>query len=505
MFKHLSVYILVITLIAVAVLAFFISVTNDNLQDSFAEHFLQSKKQFIDHYFEEEYMKIEGIILTNAIWTDAYDAVVDGDREWVVENITEHIVDAKILGYDSVMLSNEEGSFVVQDGNLSMSMHALASYRKIIDDNVMVREMISHNGQWYLVAGRPISREGSNDAQGAFMIAKALGNNFAELHDMLSSEGVDSTDIFLAPSSDMKGSYQLEYTLPHNQDTQTLYFVFKVSALTQLLSSQRDLNIVLILVVFFVMVVSILYVFQRGNDKISRITENIEEISSGNYHVKIPVQRRSLLPELEVLSKSINHMSTEIERHIIEIDQRYADMVDVLVDTVEMKDRYTYHHSVAVADYALLIGRAIDFDDLANLELAAKLHDVGKISISIEILNKPGPLTDEEYEIVKTHSEKGAELLSGISYFQVAANAILYHHERVDGLGYPMGLSGDEIPLMSQIITIADAFDAMTSDRSYRKAMDMNEAMKILEKDSGTMFNTYLVNVFCRELRNRFE
>lgn len=168
-----------------------------------------------------------------------------------------------------------------------------------------------------------------------------------------------------------------------------------------------------------------------------------------------------------------------------------------VVEKVEEKDNYTYQHSGRVQKFCLQL--AIMFklskDRLEDLYFAAAFHDVGKINIPEEILNKPGRLTEEEFEIIKRHSYDGYVMVKDL-YFTNISMIILQHHERLDGSGYPYGLKEEEIMLEAKIIGIVDTFDAMTSDRPYRKGLDATIAMEELKRLSGIHYDSYLVDLF---------
>ncbi|WP_246577868.1 HD-GYP domain-containing protein [Clostridium psychrophilum] len=175
----------------------------------------------------------------------------------------------------------------------------------------------------------------------------------------------------------------------------------------------------------------------------------------------------------------------------------YDDIVSALVSAIEVKDKYTEGHAQRVRKYSCDI--AIEFgmskEKIKEIGTAALLHDIGKIGISTEILNKPGKLTEDEYNIIKLHPIYTKTILEKISDFTTVANIAYSHHENYDGTGYPQGLKGDEIPFESQIIQVADAYDAMTSERAYRKAMFNNQALEILEEYMGKQFNPEIVKV----------
>jgi HD-GYP domain-containing protein (c-di-GMP phosphodiesterase class II) len=148
---------------------------------------------------------------------------------------------------------------------------------------------------------------------------------------------------------------------------------------------------------------------------------------------------------------------------------------------------------------------SFDISNKALLETAGMLHDIGKIALDYSILEKAGSLTKEEYDAVKKHPEVGYRILSSAGVYQEILEGVLYHHERYDGRGYPEGLKGEEIPLLARILTVCDAYDAMRSDRPYRKALTKNEAVKELESCSGTQFDPKITHFFIKMLSKKKE
>ena len=176
----------------------------------------------------------------------------------------------------------------------------------------------------------------------------------------------------------------------------------------------------------------------------------------------------------------------------------YRSTVNELATTIDVKEAYIYAHSRRAKEYALLAANSLSLppQELQAIEFGALLHDIGKIGIDSEILCKPGPLTDEEWNIMYEHPQKGASIIEDIPYLKEAMNIILYHHERYDGKGYPKKLKGDEIPIGARVVAVASAFDAMTTDRSYRTALSINEALKELIDGTGTQFCPKAVEAF---------
>ncbi|MDN3017966.1 HD-GYP domain-containing protein [Paenibacillus sp. BSR1-1] len=189
------------------------------------------------------------------------------------------------------------------------------------------------------------------------------------------------------------------------------------------------------------------------------------------------------------------------EQTFVHISNDISTLMEI-TKQVELKDRYTYKHSDRVAKYSVKIAKKLKLSkvQLENLTVAAVLHDIGKIHVPIEILNKPGRLTDEEFEIIKKHPVVGAEMIKN-SYYKELAPIIEQHHEKLNGTGYPYGLSEDDILLEARIIAVSDTFDAMTEDRAYRKAFKEQIAIDELKRLAGTHYDKEVVGAFEQILR----
>ncbi len=181
-----------------------------------------------------------------------------------------------------------------------------------------------------------------------------------------------------------------------------------------------------------------------------------------------------------------------------QMDRGHSQPIADLVDQIEWKDLYTLGHVRRVATYAVMTGKEFGLSslDLRALALGAQMHDVGKIGVPDKILTKPTKLTPEERAIIQEHAERGYEIASKVKALQPALDGIRYHHERVDGTGYPQGLAGDQIPLQARIIAVSDAFDAMTSGRVYQPAISVEAAIGELQRCGGTHFDAACVEAF---------
>ena len=191
-------------------------------------------------------------------------------------------------------------------------------------------------------------------------------------------------------------------------------------------------------------------------------------------------------------------------RQAIELSRAYRGTTLLLSDVLEADDEYTGFHSRSVVSLSIAVADAMGLNsaDRRNVEFGALLHDVGKIAVPKEIINKPGPLTDDEWVVIKTHTIEGQRMLDRVGgLLSQVGRIVRSSHEKWDGTGYPDGLVGDEIPVGSAIVCCCDAFNAMTTDRSYRAAMPLDEAIDELLVNSGTQFSPAVVEALLRVLR----
>jgi HD-GYP domain-containing protein (c-di-GMP phosphodiesterase class II) len=228
---------------------------------------------------------------------------------------------------------------------------------------------------------------------------------------------------------------------------------------------------------------------------IQELARGARRLAAGEYGTRVPVTARN---EVGVLAEAFNHMGEAIERAIEQVRAQAAQnkelflgSVRMLANAIDEKDPYTRGHSERVAFYSETIARHLGMDlaDVERVHLAGILHDVGKIGIEDKILRKAAALTDEEFVIMKQHPSKGEHILAAVPTLKDLAGAGLAHHENVDGSGYPRGLHGEDIPLLGRIVSVADAFDAMTTERPYSKAMTFEAALARLRQLAGKKFD----------------
>jgi putative nucleotidyltransferase with HDIG domain len=216
--------------------------------------------------------------------------------------------------------------------------------------------------------------------------------------------------------------------------------------------------------------------------------------------------RRFNKDDIELINKIVPILANIIEGEKLErkIEVLNREILISLVSAIEARDPYTKGHSEEVSRLSVLLGKALSLpvEDLKLLEIAGYLHDIGKLKVPDSILQKTGRLTEEEWEIMRRHPIWGTEMLSKISALKGIDRIVRYHHERWDGKGYPDGLSGEEIPFLSRILGICDSFQAMISDRPYRVALTIPQAIEELQKEKGKQFDPDLVDIFINSVIN---
>ena len=200
------------------------------------------------------------------------------------------------------------------------------------------------------------------------------------------------------------------------------------------------------------------------------------------------------------LEKLVEERTAQLQGALDQLERSYDDTLEALGGALDLKDAETEGHCKRVTAFTIAIAKAMDVEPalLPQIARAAFLHDIGKMAIPDNILRKPGPLTPEERDVMRTHCEIGYNMVTRIPFLREAAEIVLSHQEYFDGTGYPRGLRGEEIPLGARIFAVADALDAMISDRPYRKALPISHAQEEIQRCSGTQFDPTVVEVFVK-------
>jgi HD-GYP domain-containing protein (c-di-GMP phosphodiesterase class II) len=247
---------------------------------------------------------------------------------------------------------------------------------------------------------------------------------------------------------------------------------------------------------------------RKLTDPVRDLASGAHRLASGDFSKRITVTSRTEIGDLgnsfNLMTDQIEHFISDLQRSAEDNRQLFIGTVKALAAAIDGKDPYTRGHSERVSRFSMAMAQRLGLtdDEVEKIRISALLHDVGKIAIDDKILKKPAALTDEEYEIMKGHPQKGYKIMSQIPAMKEFLPGMYMHHEMVNGMGYPQGLKGDEIPLMGKIVAVADTFDAMTTDRPYQKAMKFEDALARIESFVGTRYDPAVVAALseaCRE------
>lgn len=244
--------------------------------------------------------------------------------------------------------------------------------------------------------------------------------------------------------------------------------------------------------------------YGREEEEILECLEKIQEEENMDIQYAVSMATKEKPDVLDAIARAKSGMTA---KKLQDKKSVHSHLLTSLVRALQECDSDTEVHVKRTQEMGAALGKRIGLSDvqLSRLSLLCLLHDIGKIGIPLEILNKPGKLSEQEWRILRSHVEKGFQIASSSWELEEIADMILHHHERWDGKGYPDGLSGENIPLLSRVIAVVDAYDAMTNDRSYRKALSVEEAGNELKRCSGTQFDPYIVDEFLAMLREREE
>ena len=528
--NHLIVNLLIIPivflLIAAAVIQFNVRSLTDGLITQKTENTLDVLEQKVHHYLEhpinelgimEELIpeetflaKERDIYIDHFIYIERFDLI--NDQGIVIETYPE--IDYR-KGFDL-----SESEIYIE----SVYANNPITYGKVIHDPVIdattywITKKINDN---YLVAYVDLSlfeallselsiedgQVGIIDEKGVYVSHTNPLNVEQRVVDSFSSEIRKGT---LASGASIKyknEDYKLLYRDISDYDWYIVYYQD-----TSMVDQPVQRLLISVALVFSILVGLILFYITRTlsviDASVSGMMALSANIADGNYSVG---PQSFKYREFETLFKSLRVMSNEVESREEEIsslnnelDDNYYTLVVLLAKAIEAKDNYTGGHCERVRDLAMHLSKGLNLSEENNrqLKFGSTLHDIGKLGIPESILNKSGSFTDEEYDFVKKHCSLGYEIMAELPSMHLAKEIILHHHEHIDGKGYPYGLKGDEIPLLARIVSIADAFDAMTSERPYKKRyMSQSEAFKELERCSGTQFDGELVQVFISQMK----
>ncbi|WP_371367292.1 hypothetical protein SRRS_13050 [Sporomusa rhizae] len=386
-------------------------------------------------------------------------------------------------------LQNPEQQISDEYNSLQEQFRRMIEANSNIQDIYIMRKGENNNELYFVVNGNPAGIVEFNEA---YSIENAP--------DMLSGFTKPSADREF--TTDKWGVTLSGYAPVRNSQGQVVAIVgidFDANHIKSGIYQRREFMITYSVMSMLIMLIISMVLAKRIVSRINKLKMTIENTLEKDYGIYLGIESHD---EIQILASRVNNL---IKRVTKEREKLFMSVITALINTLELRDAYTHGHSAEVADIVKDIMMELDLDanNRFNITFAAVLHDIGKIGISDTILNKPGRLTEEEFNLIKEHPTLGAKILEAIPALQQIKEIVKHHHERYDGGGYPDRIKGLDIELGARVIAVADSFQAMISDRPYRSGMTQAAAMQELERNKGTQFDPEIVDIFLRICKNK--
>ena len=324
-----------------------------------------------------------------------------------------------------------------------------------------------------------------------------------EVRDVIKSGMAEATGIYKDKDGTWISAYAPGGYLASEDKRIIVEINYKIDSYIRVLHQELGIIIVICSIGFLIVAFISYYLVTALVAAIKKLDEAISDLEKERYDKPIDITTDDEIGHLarafELLRLSIRKKIDELRISLTREKKAHLESVVALTNAIEERDPYTREHVSRVQEYALLIGKTmrLSHEDLVQLRYSCFLHDIGKIHIERALLSK-GKLTHEDFEEIKKHSERGAKIIEGIKFLTGVKEVVLHHQEHYDGTGYPDGLKGKDIPLLARIVAVADAFDAMTTDRPYRPKMSFKKAIEEIEKKSGTQFDPEVCAAFLK-------
>ena len=474
---------------------------NSNLNEIMTKTIV-SKTQVVNAVFDDFEEELSHVLFEYAEWDDTYKAFVNADSDWIQNNIVKYFSDKESYDLDLYFMKNDDGTIL--EHNVSGDLLDLfeSSFESLFVDEYY-SEFIRYNGSVYLVSASPVFSDETYEQNGFMVVGQIIDDlKIEEIFNRYYSDDflrVETTSTFnLDITEKVRINNTTEYYIEYEIDSSESFYIFHSFIKYTEDGDRLFFKVHMLILIISVTIVTLLLLGSLYLMKmLKKLIGEIDNVARGDYLYKIDCFSSM---ELTNISKHINSLSSAVQHHIDELEYANLSSISLLVGAIEAKDIYTKGHSDRVMKMSLILAEDLEEVNIENLRIAAILHDIGKISIPERVLNKPGKLTDEEFDLVRSHPLRGYEILINSKYLESVRKIVLQHHERFDGRGYPNNLMGKDTVIEARVLQIIDTFDAITSDRPYRKGRTIDEAVEIIISEKDKQFDGTLVDIFISKL-----
>lgn len=472
----------------------------------FNNSYLKTQANIFEKIFAKEKTALEKRVIEYGSSDELSDQIDRQNTDWLALKF-DLTLNQSLESLDAVILLNTEKEIIFSDTR-RFSVKADLLNTKFVERALAELDyqsgLIKSEDQFYLIAVGPVIKPTSGlNPKGVLLFIQTFDKYFIEENIINYMDGANlSLDISSIPSPTKTRADQTFFQLKSIENRALGSIVFKQSNLSSPEIKEILLHNVLISTSLLILVFIFLNQFlaHRMAEKVALLNSEMEKAVQRNFNYQINILGDDVISNLAIKFNQMSQVMRDYIKQILRTNEKlnstYLDIIYGLINAIEAKDLYAKGHAQRVMVYSEMIAKKINYPDLEIIRMAALLHDIGKIHVPEDILNKPDQLTSEEYHLIQNHPDHGFKILSTLKEYKRIKNIIHLHHERIDGKGYPVGMKDIIIPLESRIIAVADTFDAITNDRAYRKKMTCQEAIVELERVKGTQLDARIVDIF---------
>lgn len=480
---------IVLLIVIMSASNYFVGHLNKKMQDDL---YIEVKQNMSNIVLSSSH-RLGNLATSHSYWTDLLLATHRKDSQWIDKNATKYLLDDPSYKIDSLYLFNSTNGYKEHIGIIPESIY-LSLRTQVTPDqltNSATSFLVNTKNNLYIISISGLTTTDKKNISGYYAIAQNISGDISEL---LTQSYQTKADIKLTytPATSPRYIKVLSDTL-NDVLSQQLTLDISNILLTKTISSYSNNLLMVVLGSSVISAIILLFLLLKLSSNFEESIERIKQITFHDYSQKIDL---NFSKDFSELSHCINNLSSELSKRDRDINCRYFEIISILIKTLEEVDVYTKGHSERVSHYSVELAKAVGGLDLEAIRLSGLLHDVGKITVDTKILNKPDKLNEAEFNEIKKHPLTAYNILDVSDVFMPIKEIVKGHHEKYDGSGYPEGLIGEAIPIGARIVSITDVFDSLTSKRSYRDSMTLDEALEIIREGSGTHFDAVLVDLF---------
>jgi len=456
----------------------------------------ERKKNTLNLYFQNEFENLNTLTRAHSYWNEAIQNLNNHNDVWISENLTEYLVFGD-YNVTFVYLATEDLLYENAIGVNYSDIEGSEVFRQALEEDLESNSILTIENEMYLVSAFPFATDEQENKQGVYIIGRIIDDDTISDLKILIGQDLHEDHVYVSSNPISHSDFNLTTYIVESIDEDLYINVHLEFQFSTFLGETIKLYLLGIsLIVILLIILSIFFMINRFRKELDFTLNQLNNIDLNRSDFILLQHSKSR--EFNQVIDMINTLGGKVSANIQELLNKNIEVIELLSTASEINDPYTSEHSNNVAKTVVKIAKIMNIKDTSEIELCAKLHDIGKVFIQHNILNKKSALTHEEFEAIKQHPSLGAELLSNLSQFENIRLGVLHHHEKYNGTGYPDKLAGKKIPIFARIVSVADVFDALTSDRPYRSAFTKEKAMEIMLQGRNKLFDPDVLDAFLK-------